>query len=178
MEPSTKERLGAVGFEQLITRYFGYVHAIVTRIVGTYSTREDIEECTADVLVAIWQSQGQYDPERGGHQSYVAAIARNKAITLRDKLMKGAKCLPFDEDILVLDTIDPLGECVESELRTIMREAVTSLDPPDPEIFTRRYYWGESLDAISAAIGLSVRAIEGRLYRGRKRLKAYLEGRL
>lgn len=164
-------------YEALIEAYSGYIYAIVHRIVSLCASREDIEECVADVLVALWRSRAQYDPEKGDYKHYIAAIARNKAITLKGRLTK-QDWLPLDEDILKIDSANPQQVYEQREVTAILSEAIDQLEPPDPEIFTRRYFWGDALRDIAQALNLSERAVEGRLYRGRKQLKVWLEGRL
>ncbi|MEA4898389.1 MAG: sigma-70 family RNA polymerase sigma factor [Christensenellaceae bacterium] len=164
--------------EALIARYGGYVYAIVSRVAGNRATREDVEECAADALLALLTARDRYDSEKGDLKPYVAAIARNKAVKLRERLSRSAPFLPLDEDILELDVPDPPAQYEQAELEALLGEAVRSLGPPDPEIFERQYYWGEALSDIARALGLTERAVEGRLYRGRRQLKAYLEGRL
>jgi len=163
-------------FEALIAKYGGYVHAIISRVVGGRASSEDIEECTADALAALWNARGRIIPD--GEKQYVAAVARNKGIDLMKKLSRTGEFLPLDEDILQIDAGDPVTELERKRVDTLLNEAVMALDPPDPEIFVRRYYWGESLHDIASALGLTERAVEGRLYRGRLQLKAYLEERL
>ncbi len=163
--------------EALIDQYTGYVYAIVSRIAGRFAAREDIEECVADVLWALWEGKARYDPEKGSFKAYAAAIARNKAVKVRQKACR-ASFLPLDEDLLEVDAPDLLAALEQNELMALVNDAVQSLDPPDPEIFTRRYYWGEALSDIAQALGLSERAVEGRLYRGRRQLKNILEGRV
>lgn len=163
-------------FEALIARYGGYIHAIVSRVAGARASREDIEECAADALAALWGARERIDPEYDKH--YVAAVARNKAVNLKKKLSHTGDFLPLDEDILKIDMDNPPAEYERKALSALLDDAIQSLPPPDPEIFTRRYYWGEALCDIAEALKLTERAVEGRLYRGRKQLKVYLEGRL
>ena len=164
-------------YEELIAQYSGYIYAIVSR-VAKGAPREDIEECTADVLVALWRARGRYDAEKGDYRRYIAAIARNKALTLRVRLSRDKGVLPLDEDILELDVPEPPAIVEQSELKALLNAAIEELEPPDPEIFVRRYYWCEALKDIAQALGLTERSVEGRLYRGRKQLKLWLEGRL
>lgn len=164
-------------FEALISAYGGYIHAIIARVANGRVQREDIEECAADVLVAVWNARAHVDISADGARAYIAAAARNRAISLVQKVSRAA-FLPLEEDILEGFSDDPPTEHEKRELAAIINEAVHALPPPDPEIFVRRYYFGDGLSAIAQALGLTERAVEGRIYRGKKQLRAYLEGRL
>lgn len=164
-------------YERLIGEYSGYIYSIVHHVAGHIATPEDIEDCAAEVLAALWAARARFDPSKGDCKHYVAAAARNKAITLRGQLT-GQSFVPLDEDMLELSGGDPALALEESQLKALVNEAVNALEPPDPDIFVRRYYFGDSLKAIALALGLTERAVEGRLYRGRQQLKVWLEGRL
>ena len=68
---------------------------------------------------------------------------------------------------------------LESELsrkrnREIVRQTVSELPEPDREIFIRRYFYCERVKAIALRLGLSPKAVENKLFRGKQKLKALL----
>lgn len=94
-------RLGdSAGLSALIERYTGYVSTIVWNIFSGSMTTQDAEEITADVFVALWQSQ----PDVRKPRAYLGAMARNAA---RRALAKKGHELPLNEDILTLSAEGP-----------------------------------------------------------------------
>lgn len=56
----------------------------------------------------------------------------------------------------------------------LVGELVAAMEPPDREIFLRKYYLLQSSREIAAALGLSVANVNTRLSRGRDRLRQQL----
>ena len=44
---------------------FAYVSAVVVRVLAGQGAREDVEELTADVFLALWAHAGELNPEQG-----------------------------------------------------------------------------------------------------------------
>ena len=57
-----------------------------------------------------------------------------------------------------------------------LEQALNQLNRTDYLIFYRKYYYLQSTARIAAELGFSERAIEGRLYRIRKKLQKQLGG--
>ena len=57
-----------------------------------------------------------------------------------------------------------------------LSRALSSLSRRDYLLFYRKYYYLQSTDRIAAELGTTERAVEGRLYRIRKRLQTLLGG--
>ena len=56
------------------------------------------------------------------------------------------------------------------------REIVELLSKPDRALFYRKYYYRQPTAQIAAELGMSERAVEGRLYRLKKQLRRLLGG--
>ena len=67
---------------------------------------------------------------------------------------------------------DPNGDAAD-ELAAL----VAALEPPDREIFLRKYYLMQSGKEIAAALHISVATVNTRLSRGRDRLRRQLQER-
>ena len=67
---------------------------------------------------------------------------------------------------------DPAGDAAD-ELAVL----VAALEPPDREIFLRKYYLMQSSREIAAALDLRVSTVNTRLSRGRDRLRRQLQER-
>lgn len=65
---------------------------------------------------------------------------------------------------------------LRAERQAALRRAVNALPEGDRVLFYRKYYYRQSTAQIARETGLSPRAVEGRLYRLRLRLRESLGG--
>lgn len=149
---------------QILKQYGGLLNAVALAIL---QNPQDAEECIADTLLKLWNTRDRIEkPER--LKSYLCAIARNAAIDRRRKHTP----LPLS---LELTETDALSEQIDALLLSeLVTGAVHQLEQPTREIILQRYYGQWSIREIARYHGLSVRAVESQLYRGRKQLKTIL----
>ena len=79
---------------------------------------------------------------------------------------------PADE----IDWHTPEAALLRQEQSEELRRALAALSLADRRLFYRKYYYLQSTAQIAAEYGTTERAIEGRLYRIRKRLQKHLGG--
>ena len=75
---------------------------------------------------------------------------------------------------------ETIGELAEfdraaSEAADWVGALVAAMDPPDREIFLRKYYLLQSSKEIAAALGMAENTVNTRLSRGRERLRRQLQ---
>lgn len=153
-----------------IERYTGYVCSIVHSLIGQALGQGDIEEVTADVFLALWESREKIRP--GKVRPWLSAVARHTAL---NRLRQCNMELPFEEDILVTAAPGPETEYSEKELAQIVRRAVDSLPYPEREIFLRHYYYGQKVKDISRQLGINESTVKTKLRRGREVLGCSLQ---
>lgn len=153
-----------------IERYTGYVSSIVRSLVDKALGQGDIEEVTADVFLALWESREKIRP--GKVRSWLSAVARHTAL---NRLRQRHTELPFEEDILVINSPGPETAYTEKELAQIVRRAVESLPYPEREIFLRHYYYGQKLKDIARQLNLNESTVKTKLRRGREALGRSLQ---
>ena len=155
--------------DQAVRRFTPYVGTVICRTLSGRAAREDVEELTADVFLALWEHAPDLDPAQG-LRPWLAAAARNRAVDFLRRL-RSADPLPEDapapgggpEDLLV-----------RRDQAARLWEAVEELGEPDRTLFVRYYYEDASLKETALELGLSQTAAKQRLFRGRKKLKAML----
>lgn len=160
----------AAGLEAAISQYGTSVRWIVKKIVGT-NKQQDIEECVSDTFVRLWQGIGQFDADKGTSlKSYLFGIARHTALDYRRKSLRLGELVPMEEAELSVsvDFEENMARSINSRL---LQETIRELPPPDKEIFVSRYFMGERVTDIAQRLGLSQKAVENKLYRGKKGLK-------
>lgn len=159
----------AAGLSWFITRYTGYVSAIVWNIVGSHLTRQDAEEIVADVFLSLWQ-HCQY-PQADRAKAYLGSIARSRAI---DRLRKHRIEPALEYDRLELSADGPEEFILTQETRDRLHRALADMGPIYREIFIRHYYYYQTAAAIGKDMGLKADLVRQRLKRGRDFLRHYL----
>jgi RNA polymerase sigma-70 factor (ECF subfamily) len=102
-------------------------------------------------------------------------LARNAALNRRRGNERRGEKDPLDEALP--DAGDtPEQSAIRRETAKALWDAVERLGRRDRELFLRKYYYYQSTAQIASELGLTQRAVEGRLYRIRKRLQAELGG--
>lgn len=158
--------------EQLLTHYDGMLRYIIS---GMLSDLQDREDCLAQVRAKLWEGRRQYDREKASPSTWLTALCRNAAYDhLRAQRRRG------DWEELDPRRPDPAPGPEEQVLRQEriqrLQEVVNRLSARDRTLFYRKYYYLQSTARIAAELGTTERAVEGKLYRIRKRLQTLLGG--
>ena len=151
----------AEGFTELCRRYYPAMVAIAHSVLGDRHLAEDAAQ-QAFAKAAVKLPQLKKESRFAG---WLAVICRNVA---RDMLRR-AENYRTAEDLSTIaansnddDTIEPV------------REAISKLSASARELVFLRYYDGMSYEQISAVLGISEQAINGRLRRAKKKMADYL----
>ncbi len=157
---------------RLIDKYSKLLWSVAAAALRPFGTEEDLEECVADVFVALWLHPEKYDPRRGTLKSYLAMVARSRALNRRLRLSRQS-ALPLEE--LPPSEEPEVSMNLETREQTeALRSAIDAMGEPDREILLRRYYWDQKPKEIAAALNLPVKQIENRLYRAKRSLREQL----
>ena len=167
MDPSAwMERLqqgDREALEPLLAHYEGMLRYIVSGVLSDPHRQED---CLAEVRLKLWEKREQYDPERSSPATWLTVLCRNAAVDhLRSAQRHSAEALDETRP-------DPAPGPEEQLLRKERAERL------ERALFYRKYYYLQSTARIAAELGLTPRAVEGRLYRIRKGLQNKLGGDL
>ena len=157
------------GMEALLRQYGPLLRYVIG---GVLRDAQDAEDCYSEVSLALWQKQEAFDPEKGSLSAWLTAIARNTALNhLKARIRREKHQSEEPTEVLT-----PEQEVLRKERAEQLRAAVTHLPEADRKLFYRRYYYLQPVSQIAAELGLSQRAVEGRLYRLRQRLRQELGG--
>ena len=159
------------GLRWAMRDYAALVRGIARRILPGQD--RDIEECTADVFVALWRNASRLETADVPVRAWLIVTARNTAIN-RYRSLQRHNTLPLTTEAETIADLpaDPNGDAAD-ELAAL----VAALEPPDREIFLRKYYLMQSGKEIAAALHISVATVNTRLSRGRDRLRRQLQER-
>lgn len=160
------------GMSAAIEQYGGLVRMLVSRVIP--NRNEDIEECTADVFVTLWKKSKSFDCTRGTLKAYIAVIARNEALDRYRRLTRTGT-IELDEELR--SDLCTVTAAETSETLDEICGYIRKLDEPDKSILARRFLYFLKPSEIAKALGLDVKYVDNRIFRGRTKLKAYLTER-
>lgn len=153
---------------ELLLRHYGPLMKYI--IAPMAQSPQDREDCLSEVTLRVWEKIGQFDPEKGSWTAWLTAVTRNTAwryaqIQARHAAGELAEDLPSPEE-----------RTLRRERQEALRWAMKELRPLERQIFYRKYYYRQSTAQIAAELSLTERAVEGKLYRARQRLRKALGG--
>ena len=155
----------AEGFTELCRRYYPAMVAIAHSILGDRHLAEDAAQ-QAFAKAALKLPQLKKESRFAG---WLAVICRNVAKDMARNVGAGLRVCPTDD----LSMIAAKSGDDNSTTETV-REAISKLSASAREVIFLRYYDGMSYEQISAVLGISEQAINGRLRRAKKKMADYL----
>ena len=162
---------GESGMTELLTHYGPLMRYIIKPILRE---RHDIEDCLSESAMRIWEKFNTYDKERGSFAAWVTAITRNTALNMiRRKNRHQAEEI---EENTSSAELTPEEIVLKNERRQELRRALDLLSQKERNLFYRKYYYLQSTEKIAAEMGLTVRSVEGKLYRIKKKLRKMMGG--
>lgn len=168
-------RKDANAFAALIREFERMALSVAFGVLGDASAAGDVVQ---DAFIRAWQRLGELrEPERFG--TWVCGITRNLAI---DALRRRKPTEQLSPTNAVMDperwTVNPLDEVDRREEKLQVADAVASLDEASRLILTLRYYEDLSSKEIAERLEMTPAAVDMRLSRARKVLRAILENQI
>lgn len=157
------------GLRWAMRDYAPLVRGILRRILP--GRERDVEECMADVFVALWRSAQHLWDTDTPVRAWLIVTARNTGIN-RYRALQRRQELPLTEELV--QTLADLPPEPAGDAADLVGALVAAMDLPDREIFLRKYYLLQSGREIAEALGMSVASVNTRLCRGRERLRKQL----
>ena len=153
-----------------LLRQYGPLIRYILRPILT--DERDREECYADISLKIWQTADSFDGDKGALKAWLTVLSRNAALNRA----RGQR-----QSDTPLEDSDAHGHSAEEELlrrerRSRLRAVIAALPVQERDLFYRKYYYCQSTAQMAAELCLTERAVEGRLYRLRQRLRRLLGG--
>ena len=163
----------AQALERLLTHFDGILRYIAGGILDDPQEQED---CLAQVRLKLWENRALYDPTRSSPATWLTALCRNAAFDrLRRIQHQGTQELP---DTHPDPAPGPEEQLLQKERLRALEQALAALNFSDRNLVYRKYFYLQSTARMAAELGLTERAVEGRLYRIRRKLQKQLGGEL
>ncbi|MEE0510869.1 MAG: sigma-70 family RNA polymerase sigma factor [Peptococcaceae bacterium] len=160
------------GLTALITHYGPLMRYIIAPILPN---PQDQEDCLAEVTMRVWDKIDQFNPKRGSWKAWLTAITRNTALNHVRSLARHSSSGEIPENHPSSEPT-PEEKILLQEQQKNLEKALNRLSSRDRLLFYRKYYYLQSTAQIAAELGITERAVEGRLYRLRKTLQKLLGG--
>jgi RNA polymerase sigma-70 factor (ECF subfamily) len=167
-------------FEVLVGRYHGRILRVVLRFTRNRADAEDVvQQSFQKAFVQLRQFHGD-----SSFSTWMTRIAINEALMwLRRKHARPEVAIegltPLDESALPLDFPDhgpsPEESCLQRERERILFAAMNELTPGIRTAIQLRELDELSTEETARAMGLSVGAVKGRVFHGRRRLRERLK---
>ena len=121
----------------------------------------------------VWDKIERFDEDRGSFNAWLTAITRNTAL---NRLRRTS-----NEDGEITENTpapEPTPEelFLRKERQAAVKRALGQLSQSERSLFYRKYYYLQSTAQIASELGMTERAVEGKLYRLKRRLRKMLGG--
>lgn len=158
-------------FSGLYTATSAKLFGVVWRILPSKDRAEDVLQ---DVYVKIWNRAASFDPVKASPITWMATIARNRAI---DEVRRRAP-ISIEDAPQALDVpaegLDPLEATQQSAELQRLQDCLQGLQSERREIVLLAYYTGLSRDEIAQRFGHPVGTIKTWLHRSLAQLRKCL----
>ncbi|MBR5534775.1 MAG: sigma-70 family RNA polymerase sigma factor [Ruminiclostridium sp.] len=157
--------------EELL-RHFGPLMRYI--IAPILPGEQDREECLSETVLTVWEKIGTYDPDKGGWTTWLTAVTRNRALN-RARQLRREDTQELTPDIPSPEPT-PEERVIQKEREAALMEALRYLGDRERMLFYRKYYYRQSTAQMAAELGMTERAVEGKLYRIKQKLRKRLGG--
>ena len=158
--------------DELLLHYGPLMKYVIAPILQNPQDRED---CLSEAAMRVWEKAEQFDRRRGSWNAWLTAVTRNAALNFtRDNRRHDAvEAIPDDTP-----SPEPTPEeaVMQKERQSAVNRSLSRLSPKDRMLFYRKYYYLQSTAQIASELGMTERAVEGKLYRLKKQLRKMLGG--
>ena len=160
------------GIDALLLHYGPLMRYIIAPIL---KNPQDQEDCLLEVTMRVWERIEQFKQERGSWSAWLTAVTRNTALNYARNISRHNNVEEISEN-MPSSELTPEEVMIRQERQAAVNHALHQLSPRDRMLFYRKYYYLQSTAQIASELGMTERAVEGKLYRLKKRLRKMLGG--
>jgi len=132
------------------------------------------EDILQEVYIRVWQRASEFDPATGSPITWLATIARNRALDeAKRKTMRSLD--EFPELLQLRSEDDPLADLERDEERRRLLACLSRLEPEKEQLVLRAYYYGMTREEIARLTNRPVATVKTWLRRSLAQLKDCLD---
>jgi RNA polymerase sigma-70 factor (ECF subfamily) len=155
------------------------VLGLACAIVGAVAEAEDVAE---EVFIQLWTAAERFDPARGALRSWLAAMARSRAldhVRARERRSSAhARAAARDREGVAVELSGPVPADLpveRAEMRGALDRALAALNDDQRRAIELAYFSGLSQSEIARRLGEPLGTIKTRIRDGMTRLRDALE---
>lgn len=157
-------------FERTGAKLFG----ICFRILGDEAEAEDAVQ---EAFVSVWHRAGTFDPARASPITWLAAIARNRAIDRLRSARRVRETAPLDHAMRIEDDgPSPEARAAASEEARRLYDCMDGLETRQRSAIRAAFFDGLSYPDLAERRAVPLGTMKSWIRRGLQQLKACLEG--
>lgn len=165
---------------ELYDRHSSLVYTLAHAIVHRSA---DAEEVTEDVFVQVWTTSDRFDPGRGALKSWLATIARSRAldhVRARKRLHSAHdRSAAADADGMAVRPAEPEptdAPVLRDEVRSALDRALSNLNADQRHAIELAYFGGLSQTEIADRLDEPLGTVKTRIRDGMKKLRDAFAG--
>ena len=167
----------AKGDQPALSRLYEATNRLIFGLILRILNNRDLaEEVLFEVYAQVWRQAGRYDTSRGSIISWIATIARTRAI---DRL-RSERNYQQQEELTEIVTSDkdirsnPEKNALASELRLRIRVALNTLPPEQRQVIEQSYFLGMTQTEIAEFCNLPLGTVKTRTRLAMEKLRKAL----
>jgi len=164
---------------RLYQRYKSFLKSIVMQVVHDESEADDVVQ---DVLIQVWNRAANYSAEKGKLGSWLATLARRRAI---DRIRQHSAyrratdryeiaCNHPDKEISEIHVVEAAAD--HDDLKDLLEHHLQALPPSQREVIRLAYFESRSQREISALTHTPLGTVKTRIELGIKKLAHAMGG--
>lgn len=138
--------------------------------------REEAEDALQDTFISVWQRAASFDPAKASPVTWLATIARNRAIDrLRTRRLPHAAA--FDEAALHVadDAPDPFAKAAAAQERGQLQGCLAQLESRTQRMIHAAFFDGLAYSQLAERAGVPLGTVKSWIRRGLQQLRRCLE---
>lgn len=144
-------------FERLYAATRAKLYGVVLRILRRHDLAEEVIQ---ETYVKVWNNAAQFNPAVASPITWMATIARNRAIDLVRKRSEASLEDEPDAMAVAAETADPLARREMSEELKRLLECVGRLEPERQKLVLLAYYNGWSREQLAEKFAAPVNTVK------------------
>ncbi len=157
--------------EDVYRRSSGKLFAVVLRILPD---RQEAEDVLQDVYLTVWRKADMFDPERASPITWLAALARNRAID-RVRSQGGRTFVSDDVVAAQVDAAPLASEMLEIQEQTsALQTCLGELEPDRADVVRQAFFGGLTYEALARRAGVPLGTMKSWMRRSLLRLRTCL----
>ena len=168
------ERIAAgdrASFDLFVNRMERLVFSTVYKVLND---RQDTEDVSQEVFFQVWQKAGLYNAQRGKPTTWIATLARNRAIDKIRHKQRQSRLLDSYSDKMQprdVDDVDSSDLLDAKECGAEVRSAVMQLSKEQRQAIEMAYFKGLTQSEIAGRLNQPLGTVKARIRRGMVKLR-------